>query len=86
MNWQFDWRCLEVDFGRHVPGELDVVEDDERALYVKDCAVVHSGSNVVVAYGGAGVYDVMSHFTRIVCCFSCKLLKFASRQELRRRF
>jgi len=63
------------DFG--VPGELDVVEDDEGALDVQNGTVVDAGRNVVVTYGSAGVHDVVSHFTRIVCCFSCKLLKFA---------
>lgn len=39
---------LDIDnFG--VLGELDVVEDNQGTLYVKDCAVVHTGSNVVVA-------------------------------------
>ena len=64
-----------------LPGELDVVEDDEGALDVEDGTVVDAGSNVVVAHSSAGVNDVVSHFTRIVCCFSCKLLKFASSES-----
>ena len=62
----------------NLPGELDVIEDNERSFDVKHGAVVHTGCNVVVSHGGAGVNDVVSHFTRIVCCFSCKLLKSAS--------
>jgi hypothetical protein len=40
---------LHVDnFG--VPGELDVVKDDEGSLDIEDCAVVYTGCDVVVAY------------------------------------
>ena len=64
-----------------LPGEFDIVEDDEGALDVQHGTVVDTGRNVVVAHGCAGVHDVVSHFTRIVCCFSCKLLKFASSES-----
>ena len=63
---------------QHLPGELDVVKDDEGSLDIEHRAVVDTGRDVVVALRGAGVNDVVSHFTRIVCCFSCKLLKSAS--------
>ena len=69
-----------------LPWELDVVEDDEGALDVEDGTVIDAGSNVVVAHSSAGVNDVVSHFTRIVCCFSCKLLKSALKCKLRWRF
>ena len=62
----------------YLPGELDVVEDDKGALDVKDGAVIDARRDVVVAHGSASVHNLVSHFTRIVCCFSCKLLKFAS--------
>ena len=62
----------------NLPGEFDVVEDDEGALHIQHGTVVDAGCNVVVAHCSASVHDVVSHFTRIVCCFSCKLLKFAS--------
>ena len=62
----------------NLPGELDVVEDDKRSFDIEHRAVVHTGCNVVVTHGGASVHDVVSHFTRIVCCFTCKLLKSAS--------
>jgi len=42
------------DFG--VLGELDVVEGDEGTLHIKDSAVVHSGSNVVVSGDCADVF------------------------------
>jgi len=67
---------LDVDDLR-ISGELDVVEDDEGSFDIEYRTVVNSGSNVVVARCCASVNDVVSHFTRIVCCFSCKLLKFA---------
>ena len=59
-------------------GEFDIVKDDERSLDIKHSTVIDARSDVVVAHGGASVHDVVSHFTRIVCCFSCKLLKSAS--------
>ena len=55
-----------------------MVEDDERTLDIKHCTIVDTGRDVVVAHSGASVHDLVSHFTRIVCCFSCKLLKSAS--------
>ena len=55
----------------NLPGELDVVEDDEGALDIEDGAVVHTGRDVVVTGGTGSVDDVVCHFTRIVCCFSC---------------
>ena len=67
----------------YLPGELDVVEDDEGAFHIEDRAVVHTRGDVVVARGGGGVDDVVSHFTRIVCCFTCKLLLSASRASQR---
>ena len=63
---------------QYLPGERDVVEDDQGAFDVEHGAVVDARSDVVVTDGGASVNDVVSHFTRIVCCFSCKLLKSAS--------
>ena len=69
-----------------LPGELDVVEDDEGSFDIEHRTVVNSGSNVVVARCCASVNDVVSHFTRIVCCFSCKLLKSALKCKLRWRF
>ena len=59
-------------------GELDVVEDDEGTFDIEDGAVVHTGSNVVVAHGGAGVYEGGCHFTRIVCCFCSWWVQSAS--------
>ena len=61
-----------------VSGELNIVEDDEGTLDVEHSAVIDTGSDVIVALSGASVNDIVSHFTRIVCCFSCKLLKSAS--------
>ena len=68
-------------WGASLPGEFDIVEDDEGSLDIKHSTVVDARRDVVVAHGGASVYDVVSHFTRIVCCFSCKLLKFASSES-----
>ena len=62
----------------NLPGELDVVKDDKRSFDIEHRAVVDTGRDVVIALGSSGVDDVVSHFTRIVCCFSCKLLKSAS--------
>jgi len=76
---------LDVDDLR-ISGELDIVKDDEGSLDIEDRAVVYTGCNVVVALSGASVYYVVSHFTRIVCCFSCKLLKSALKCKLRWRF
>ena len=59
----------------HLLGELDIVKDDEWTLYIEHSSVVDTGGDVVVAHGGGSVN--FSHFTRIVCCFSCKLLRFA---------
>ena len=68
-------------WGASLPGEFDIVEDDEGSLDIKHSTVVDARRDVVVAHGGASVHDVVSHFTRIVCCFSCKLLKFASSES-----
>jgi hypothetical protein len=43
------------DFG--VFGELDIVKNDEGALDIENCAVVHARSNVVVAHGCFDVGD-----------------------------
>ena len=43
----------------YLPGELDVVKDDEGSLDIEDCAVVDTGSDVVVACSGVGVNDVV---------------------------
>ena len=59
-------------------GELDVVEDDKGSFDVEHRAVVDSWGDVVIAGRSGSVDNVVSHFTRIVCCFSCKLLKSAS--------
>ena len=67
--------------GAGLPGEFDMVEDDEWALDIKHGTVVDARRDVIVAHSGASVHDVVSHFTRIVCCFSCKLLKFASSES-----
>ena len=61
-----------------LPWEFDIVKDDEGSLDIENRTVVDTGRDVVVAHSSASVNDVMSHFTRIVCCFSCKLLKSAS--------
>ena len=68
-------------WGESLPREFDIVKDDERSLDIKHSTVIDARSDVVVAHGGASVHDVVSHFTRIVCCFSCKLLKFASSES-----
>ena len=68
-------------WGASLPGEFDIVEDDEGSLDIEHSTVVDARRDVVVAHGGASVHDVVSHFTRIVCCFSCKLLKFASSES-----
>ena len=85
MLWLTQWSGDTQRWGRrgagYLPGELDVVKDDEGALDIEDCAVIYAWRDVVVAYGGAGVHNVVCHFTRIVCCFSCKLLKSASSES-----
>ena len=61
------------DFG--VFREFDVVEDDKRSFNVENSAVVDAGGDVVIALGSSGV-NCFSHlwWSRIVCCFTCKLL------------
>ena len=71
---------------KYSPGELDVVEDDKGSLDVEHGAVVHTGRDVVVTGRGTSVNECVCHFTRIVCCFSCKLLKSASERQAGRRF
>ena len=80
--------CLRGNTNRvgDLPGELDVVKDDEGSLDVEDGTVVNTGRDVVVTSRGTSVDNVVSHFTRIVCCFSCKLLKSAFERQAGRRF
>lgn len=59
-----------------------MLEDDEGALDVLNRAVVDTGRNVVVARRSASVNHGVRHFTRIVCCFSCKLVGSASSVRL----
>ena len=60
--------------GGWLPWELDVLENDEGALDVLDGAVVDARRDVVVAHSSASLNLGDRHFTRIVCCFSCKWL------------
>ena len=45
------------DEKRHLLGELDIVKNDEGTLDIENCAVVDTGSNVVVAHGCFDVGD-----------------------------
>ena len=75
-----------VQQSEYSPGELDVVEDNEGTFDIEDGTVVDAGRDVVVTGRGTSINDVVCHFTRIVCCFSCKLLKSASVRQAERRF
>ena len=79
--------CLRGNTNRvgDLPGELDVVKDDEGALDVEDGAVVDTGRDVVVAHGGASVHNLVRHFTRIVCCFLVSCSGLWRREPRRRR-
>ena len=55
-----------------------MLKDDERALDVLYGTVIDTGCDVVVAHSCACVNHGVRHFTRIVCCFSCKLVEIES--------
>ena len=59
-----------------------MLEDDEGALDVLHRAVVDAGRDVVVAHSSASVNHGVRHFTRIVCCFSCKKVGSESSEKL----
>ena len=59
-----------------------MLEDDERSLDVLYRSVVDTGRDVVVARSGASVNHGVRHFTRIVCCFSCKWVGSESGRKL----